>query len=166
MQINSSANSSQIALPKVNKLTDRVFNKLDPSNTGSFNKASFEKMITQGSGGNSASTAIADKIFSKLDASGNGEIDKSEFDSFMDKIKQNGGLQPHFGGDAASVLRSLMAGRASSSDSSDSSDSSNSESSSNSPIDLLMAAIDSNNQASSTIQSTQDYLSNFQKNIG
>ena len=55
MQINSSANSSQIALPKVNKLTDRVFNKLDPSNTGSFNKASFEKMITQGSGGNSAS---------------------------------------------------------------------------------------------------------------
>ena len=166
MQINSSANSSQIALPKVNKLTDRVFNKLDPSNTGSFNKASFEKMITQGSGGNSASTAIADKIFSKLDASGNGEIDKSEFDSFMDKIKQNGGLQPHFSGDAASVLRSLMAGRASSSDSSDSSDSSNSESSSNSPIDLLMAAIDSNNQASSTIQSTQDYLSNFQKNIG
>ena len=166
MQINSSANSSQIALPKVNKLTDRVFNKLDPSNTGSFNKASFEKMITQGSGGNSASTAIADKIFSKLDVSGNREIDKSEFDSFMDKIKQNGGLQPHFSGDAASVLRSLMAGRASSSDSSDSSDSSNSESSSNSPIDLLMAAIDSNNQASSTIQSTQDYLSNFQKNIG
>ena len=169
MQINSSANSSQIALPKVNKLTDRVFNKLDPSNTGSFNKASFEKMITQGSGGNSASTAIADKIFSKLDASGNGEIDKSEFDSFMDKIKQNGGLQPHFSGDAASVLQSLMAGRSSSSDSSDNSDSSersNSESSSNNPIDLLMAAIDSNNQASSTIQSTQDYLSNFQKNIG
>ena len=166
MQINSSANSSQIALPKVNKLTDRVFNKLDPSNTGSFNKASFEKMITQGSGGNSASTAIADKIFSKLDASGNGEIDKSEFDSFMDKIKQNGGLQPHFSGDAASVLQSLMAGRSSSSDSSDSSEISNSESSSNSPIDLLMAAIDSNNQASSTIQSTQDYLSNFQKNIG
>ena len=166
MQINSSANSSQIALPKVNKLTDRVFNKLDPSNTGSFNKASFEKMITQRSGGNSASTAIADKIFSKLDASGNGEIDKSEFDSFMDKIKQNGGLQPHFSGDAASVLQSLMAGRSSSSDSSDSSEISNSESSSNSPIDLLMAAIDSNNQASSTIQSTQDYLSNFQKNIG
>ena len=166
MQINSSANSSQIALPKVNKLTDRVFNKLDPSNTGSFNKASFEKMITQGSGGNSASTAIADKIFSKLDASGNGEIDKSEFDSFMDKIKQNGGLQTHFSGDAASVLQSLMAGRSSSSDSSDSSEISNSESSSNSPIDLLMAAIDSNNQASSTIQSTQDYLSNFQKNIG
>ena len=166
MQINSSANSYQIALPKVNKLTDRVFNKLDPSNTGSFNKASFEKMITQRSGGNSASTAIADKIFSKLDASGNGEIDKSEFDSFMDKIKQNGGLQPHFSGDAASVLQSLMAGRSSSSDSSDSSEISNSESSSNSPIDLLMAAIDSNNQASSTIQSTQDYLSNFQKNIG
>jgi hypothetical protein len=165
MQINSSANSSQIALPKVNKLTDRVFNKLDPSNTGSFNKASFEKMITQGSGGNSASTAIADKIFSKLDVSGNGEIDKSEFDSLMDKIKQNGGLQPHFSGDAASVLRSLMAGRASSSDSSGNSESSNSESSSNNPIDLLMAAIDSNNQASSTIQSTQDYLSNFQKNI-
>ncbi len=169
MQINSSSNSSQISLPKVNKPTDRVFNKLDPSNTGSFNKASFEKMITQRSGGNSASTAIADKIFSKLDASGNGEIDKSEFDSFMDKIKQNGGLQPHFSGDAASVLQSLMAGRSSSSDSSDNSDSSersNSESSSNSPIDLLMAAIDSNNQASSTIQSTQDYLSNFQKNIG
>ena len=169
MQINSSANSSQISLSKVNKPTDRVFNKLDPSNTGSFNKASFEKMITQGSGGNSASTAIADKIFSKLDASGNGEIDKSEFDSFMDKIKQNGGLQPHFSGDAASVLQSLMAGRSSSSDSSDNSDSSersNSESSSNSPIDLLMAAIDSNNQASSKIQSTQDYLSNFQKNIG
>ena len=143
-----------------------LFNKLDPSNTGSFNKASFEKMFNQVSGGNSASTAIADKIFSKLDVSGNREIDKSEFDSFMDKIKQNGGLQPHFSGDAASVLRSLMAGRASSSDSSDSSDSSNSESSSNSPIDLLMAAIDSNNQASSTIQSTQDYLSNFQKNIG
>ena len=163
MQINSSANSSQIALPKVNKLTDRVFNKLDPSNTGSFNKASFEKMFSQVSGGNSASTAIADKIFSKLDASGNGEIDKSEFDSFMDKIKQNGGLQPHFSGDAASVLQSLMAGRSSSSDSSERS---NSESSSNSPIDLLMAAIDSNNQASSTIQSTQDYLSNFQKNIG
>ena len=162
MQINSSANSSQIALPKVNKPTDRVFNKLDPSNTGSFNKASFEKMITQGSGGNSASTAIADKIFSKLDASGNGEIDKSEFDSFMDKIKQNGGLQTHFSGDAASVLRSLMAGRASSSDSSDSS---NSESSSNNPIDLLFAAIDSNNQASSMIQSTQDYLNNFQKEV-
>jgi len=165
MQINSSANSSQIALPKVNKLTDRVFNKLDPSNTGSFNKASFEKMITQGSGGNSASTAIADKIFSKLDASGNGEIDKSEFDSFMDKIKQNGGLQTHFSGDAASVLRSLMAGRASSSDSSDSSDSSNSESSSNNPIDLLFAAIDSINQAPSMIQSTQDYLNNFQKEV-
>ena len=165
MQINSSANSTQIALPKVNKLTDRVFNKLDPSNTGSFNKASFEKMITQGSGGNSASTAIADKIFSKLDVSGNGEIDKSEFDSFMDKIKQNGGLQTHFSGDAASVLRSLMAGRASSSDSSDSSDSSNSESSSNNPIDLLFAAIDSNNQASSMIQSTQDYLNNFQKEV-
>ena len=159
MQINSSANSSQISLPKVNKPTDRVFNKLDPSNTGSFNKASFEKMITQGSGGNSASTAIADKIFSKLDASGNGEIDKSEFDSFMDKIKQNGGLQTHFSGDAASVLRSLMAGRASSSDSS------NSESSSNNPIDLLFAAIDSNNQASSMIQSTQDYLNNFQKEV-
>ena len=168
MQINSSANSSQISLPKVNKPTDRVFNKLDPSNTGSFNKASFEKMITQGSGGNSASTAIADKIFSKLDASGNGEIDKSEFDSFMDKIKQNGGLQPHFGGDTASVLQSLMAGRSSSSDSSDNSDSSersNSESSSNSPIDLLMAAIDSNNQASSTIQSTQDYLNKLQKQV-
>ena len=165
MQINSSANSSQIALPKVNKLTDRVFNKLDPSNTGSFNKASFEKMITQGSSGNSASTAIADKIFSKLDASGNGEIDKSEFDSFMDKIKQNGGLQPHFGGDTASVLQSLMAGRSSSSDNSDSSERSNSESSSNNPIDLLFAAIDSNNQASSTIQSTQDYLNNFHKEV-
>ena len=119
-------------------------------------------MITQGSGGNSASTAIADKIFSKLDASGNGEIDKSEFDSFMDKIKQNGGLQPHFSGDAASVLQSLMAGRSSSSDSSDSSDS---ESSSNNPIDLLFAAIDSINQAPSMIQSTQDYLSNFQKEV-
>ena len=169
MQIGSSANSTQMYLPKVKKLTDRVFNKLDPSNTGSFNMASFEKMFNQVSGGNSASTAIADKIFSKLDASGNGEIDKSEFDSFMDKIKQNGGLQPHFSGDAASVLQSLMAGRSSSSDNSDNSDSSersNSESSSNSPIDLLMAAIDSNNQASSTIQSTQDYLSNFQKNIG
>ena len=94
MQINSSANSTQIALPKVNKLTDRVFNKLDPSNTGSFNKASFEKMFNQVSGGNSASTAIADKIFSKLDVSGNGEIDKSEFanevNSFMDKIKHSG----------------------------------------------------------------------------
>ena len=161
MQINSSANSSQIALPKINKPTDRVFNKLDPSNTGSFNKASFEKMITQGSGGNSASTAIADKIFSKLDASGNGEIDKSEFDSFMDKIKQNGGLQSHFSGDAASVLQSLMAGRSSSS----SSDSSDSASSSNNPIDLLFAAIDSINQAPSMIQSTQDYLSNFQKEV-
>ena len=160
MQINSSANSSQIALPKVNKLTDRVFNKLDPSNTGSFNKASFEKMITQGSGGNSASTAIADKIFSKLDASGNGEIDKSEFDSFMDKIKQSGGLQSILGGGAAGGLQSLMG------TSTSSSDSSNSRSSSNNPIDLFMKAIDSNNQESSTIQSTQDYLNNLQKQVG
>ena len=164
MQINSSANSSQIALPKVNKLTDRVFNKLDPSNTGSFNKASFEKMITQGSGGNSASTAIADKIFSKLDVNGNGEIDKSEFanevNSFMDKIKQSGGLQSILGGSDAGGLQSLIG------TSTSSSDSSNSRSSSNNPIDLFMKAIDSNNQESSTIQSTQDYLNNLQKQVG
>ena len=164
MQIGSSANSTQMDLPKVNKLTDRVFNKLDPSNTGSFNKASFEKMFTQVSGGNSASTAIADKIFSKLDVSGNGEIDKSEFanevNSFMDKIKQSGGLQSILGGGAAGGLQSLMG------TSTSSSDSSNSRSSSNNPIDLFMKAIDSNNQESSTIQSTQDYLNNLQKQVG
>ena len=164
MQIGSSANSTQMDLPKVNKLTDRVFNKLDPSNTGSFNKASFEKMFNQVSGGNSASTAIADKIFSKLDVSGNGEIDKSEFanevNSFMDKIKHSGGLQSILGGGAAGGLQSLMG------TSTSSSDSSNSRSPSNNPIDLFMKAIDSNNQESSTIQSTQDYLNNLQKQVG
>ena len=164
MQIGSSANSTQIDLPKVNKLTDRVFNKLDPSNTGSFNKASFEKMFTQVSGGNLASTAIADKIFSKLDVSGNGEIDKSEFanevNSFMDKIKHSGGLQSILGGGAAGGLQSLMG------TSTSSSDSSNSRSSSNNPIDLFMKAINSNNQESSTIQSTQDYLNNLQQQVG
>jgi hypothetical protein len=164
MQIGSSANSTQMDLPKVNKLTDRVFNKLDPSNTGSFNKASFEKMFNQVSGGNSASTAIADKIFSKLDVSGNGEIDKSEFanevNSFMDKIKHSGGLQSILGGGAAGGLQSLMG------TSTSSSDSSTSRSSSNNPIDLFMKAIDSNNQESSTIQSTQDYLNNLQNQVG
>lgn len=164
MQIGSSASSNQMELPKVNKLTDRVFNKLDPSNTGTFNKASFEKMFNQVSGGNSASTAIADKIFSKLDVSGNGEIDKSEFanevNSFMDKIKQGGSLQSILGGGDAGGLQSLMARSTSSSDSSDS------RSSSNNPIDLFMKAIDSNNQESSTIQSTQDYLNNLQKQVG
>ena len=78
----------------------------------------------------------------------------------MDKIKHSGGLQSILGGSDAGGLQSLIG------TSTSSSDSSNSRSSSNNPIDLFMKAIDSNNQESSTIQSTQDYLNNLQKQVG
>lgn len=63
MQVNSAANTSKMYSTQVDGITNRAFNKLDPSNKGSFDKASFEKLFNQVSGGNQASTAIADKIF-------------------------------------------------------------------------------------------------------
>ena len=164
MQIGSAANASQMYSPQVNNITNRAFSKLDPNNTGSFDKASFEKMFNQVSGGNPASTAIADKIFQKLDVNGTGQIDKAEFandvSSFMNKIHQGGGLQSLLGGSAVGGLQSLMGGSTSSSDSS------TDGSASNNPIDMLMQALDSNNQATTNIQSTQDYLNSMQKQKG
>ena len=149
---------------QVDSTTNRAFNKLDPSNKGSFDKASFEKMLSQVSGGNPASAAIADKIFQKLDVSGTGEIDKTEFangvSSILEKIHQGGGLQASFGGGAVSGLQALMGASTSGQDSSDD------RSTSDNPIDMLMQALDSNKQEKSKTQSTQDYLKNMQDNMG
>jgi hypothetical protein len=164
MQVNSAANTSQMYSTQVDSITNRAFSKLDPSNKGSFDKASFEKLFSQMSGGNPASTAIADKIFQKLDANGTGQVDKAEFandvSSFMNKIHQGGGLQSLLGGSAVGGLQSLMGGGTSSSDSS------SDGSTSTNPIDMFMQALDSNNPATSNIQSTQDYLNTMQKQKG
>ena len=58
MQIGSAFNNTQITPAKVDDVTSQAFSKLDPSKTGSFDKATFEKMFNQISGGNSSTSKV------------------------------------------------------------------------------------------------------------
>lgn len=163
MQISTEVSASKINLTQVEGITNRAFSKLDPANKGSFNKASFEKMLSQFSGGNPATTAIADKIFQKLDSNGSGQIDKSEFTngvgSLMDKIQQGSGLQASFGGGAIGGLQALTGA------STTAQNSSGDKSGKTDPIDMFLQALDSDKQEKSKTQSTQDYLKSIQNNM-
>ena len=170
MQIGSAFNNTQITPAKVDDVTSQAFSKLDPSKTGSFDKATFEKMFNQISGGNSSTSALADNIFQSLDINGSGKVDKNEFangvSSYMSNVQQGGSFtsttQALFGAQTAGTVQPLL----SSSSVNPIASSEATGSSSKNPVDILMQALDSSGQSTSAIQSTQDYLDNLNKQLG
>jgi len=167
MQIDSAFNNTQITPAKVDDVTSNAFNKLDPNKTGSFDKATFEKVFNQISGGNPSTSALADSIFQSLDINGSGQVDKNEFangvSSYMSNVQQGGSFtsttQALFGAQTAGGVQSLLSGNSASPLTS----SETPAGSSKNPVDILMQALDSSGQSTSAIQSTQDYLDNLNK---
>ncbi|MDX8396740.1 MAG: EF-hand domain-containing protein [Mariprofundaceae bacterium] len=61
--------------PSAEKLADHFFAKVDPTNSGSFNKNALNKLVDKVS----ISTASVDAMFTKMDQNGDGSVSKQEF---------------------------------------------------------------------------------------